>query len=51
MAFNIHIQVLGAVFLIAVLMGAVVNRTHFCTMGAVSDWVNIGDTGRMRAWV
>lgn len=51
MAFNVHIQVLGAVFLIAVLMGAVVNKTHFCTMGAVSDWVNIGDTGRMRAWV
>ena len=51
MEFNVHHQVLGAVFVIAVIMGAVVNKTHFCTMGAVSDWVNIGDTGRMRAWV
>jgi len=51
MEFTVHHQVLGAVFVIAVIMGAVVNKTHFCTMGAVSDWINIGDTGRMRAWV
>ena len=51
MEFNVHHQVLTAVFLIAVIMGAVVNKTHFCTMGAVSDWMNIGDTGRMRSWV
>ena len=38
-------------FIIAVIMGAVVNKTNFCTMGAVSDWVNMGDTGRMRAWL
>lgn len=37
-------------FVIAFIMGAVVNKTHFCTMGAVSDWVNMGDTGRFRAW-
>jgi uncharacterized membrane protein YedE/YeeE len=49
--FNVHVQVLSAVFVIAVVMGAVANKTNFCTMGAVSDWVNIGDTGRMRAWV
>jgi uncharacterized protein len=51
MEFTVHHQILAAVFTIAVIMGAVVNKTHFCTMGAVSDWVNIGDTGRMRAWV
>ena len=38
-------------FLIALVLGAVVNKTNFCTMGAVSDLVNIGDTGRMRAWL
>ncbi|HEX2331655.1 MAG TPA: YeeE/YedE family protein, partial [Burkholderiales bacterium] len=27
------------------------NKTNFCTMGAVSDWVNMGDTGRMRMWL
>ena len=44
-------QTLGWGFVIALLMGAVVCKTNFCTMGAVSDWVNISDTGRMRAWV
>ena len=42
---------LWSVFLIAVVMGAVVNKTNFCTMGAVSDWVNMGHTGRFRSWV
>jgi hypothetical protein len=42
---------LWATFGIALLMGAVVNKTNFCTMGAVSDWVNMGDTSRMRAWL
>lgn len=41
---------LWATFAIAVIMGAVVNKTNFCTMGAVSDAVNMGDWGRMRAW-
>ena len=48
---HIHAIVLLSAFAIAAIMGAVMNKTHFCTMGAVSDWVNIGDTGRMRAWV
>ncbi len=51
MEFTIHNQVLLIVFLIAAIMGAVANKTNFCTMGAVSDWVNMGDTGRMRAWL
>lgn len=51
MEFTIHHQILLSIFVIAVIMGAVANKTNFCTMGAVSDWVNIGDTGRMRAWV
>src|SRR5688572_13699553 len=51
MEFTIHNQVLLAVFAVGAVMGAVANKTNFCTMGAVSDWVNIGDTGRMRAWV
>lgn len=38
-------------FAIALVMGAVVNKTNFCTMGAVSDLVNMGDTGRFRAWL
>ena len=38
-------------FVIALIMGMVVNKTGFCTMGGISDWVNMGDTGRMRAWL
>ncbi len=37
-------------FLVAVVFGAVANKTNFCTMGAVSDWVNMGNKGRLRAW-
>ena len=44
-------QVLWAAFILAVLFGAIAQRTHFCTMGAVSDIVNLGDWSRMRAWV
>ncbi len=43
--------VLWSVFALAFIMGAVVNKTNFCTMGAVSDMVNIGDNGRFRAWL
>jgi len=43
--------VLGGSFILAFVFGAVANKTSFCTMGAVSDWVNMGDTGRMRMWV
>ncbi|MES9962750.1 MAG: YeeE/YedE family protein [Candidatus Sedimenticola sp. 20ELBAFRAG] len=42
---------LWATFVIALVMGAIVNKTNFCTMGAVSDMVNMGDMGRMRAWI
>ena len=38
-------------FLIAAVMGFVGNRTQYCTMGAVSDWINVGDTNRLRAWL
>jgi uncharacterized protein len=44
-------QVLWAAFALAVLFGAIAQRTHFCTMGAVADIVNIGDWSRMRMWV
>jgi uncharacterized membrane protein YedE/YeeE len=43
--------VLGAAFGLSVLFGAITQRTHFCTMGALSDIVNMGDWARMRMWV
>ena len=38
-------------FGLAFVFGAVGNKTNFCTMGAVSDWVNMGDLNRMRMWL
>ena len=38
-------------FITAVIFGAVAYKTNFCTMGAVSDWVNMGDKRRLRAWI
>lgn len=46
-----HQTILWLAFGIALIMGAVANKTNFCTMGAVSDLVNMGDTGRIRAWI
>jgi len=43
--------VVWGAFALAMVFGAVANKTDFCTMGAVSDWVNMGDTGRMRMWL
>ena len=43
-------QVLWAAFFLALAFGAVVQRTHFCTMGAVADVVNMGSWARMRMW-
>jgi uncharacterized membrane protein YedE/YeeE len=44
------VVVLGG-FILGFVFGAVANRTHFCTMGAVSDIVNMGSWGRMRMWL
>ncbi|MES9856403.1 MAG: YeeE/YedE family protein [Sedimenticola sp.] len=48
--FEAQSTLLWATFTIALIMGAVVNKTNFCTMGAVSDMVNMSDMGRMRSW-
>jgi len=35
---------------LGVIFGFIGSKTNFCTMGAVSDVVNMGSWGRMRAW-
>ncbi len=42
---------LWATLILSIILGAVVNKTNFCTMGAVSDMVNMNDFNRFRAWV
>ena len=43
-------QVLWAAFALAAAFGAIAQRTHFCTMGAIGDIVSMGDWTRMRMW-
>ena len=38
-------------FLGAFLFGIIAHKTHFCTMGAMSDWINMGSLRRLRAWL
>ncbi|MEO8124494.1 MAG: YeeE/YedE family protein [Burkholderiales bacterium] len=47
----LSLQVLACAFVLAVVFGAIAQRTHFCTMGAVADIVTFGDWTRMRMWV
>ena len=44
-------RVLWAAFALAAAFGAIAQRTHFCTMGAVADIVTMGDWTRMRMWL
>jgi len=41
---------LAIAFVLSALFGAVARHTHFCTMGAISDAVTLGDWSRMRQW-
>jgi len=43
-------EVLGAFFLGGLCLGIISHRTHFCTMGAISDVVHLGDWTRARQW-
>jgi uncharacterized membrane protein YedE/YeeE len=38
-------------FGLGLVFGFIANKTNFCTMGAISDVVNMGHWGRMRAWL
>jgi uncharacterized membrane protein YedE/YeeE len=38
-------------FGLAFVFGAVAHKTNFCTMGALSDVVNMGHWGRLRMWL
>ncbi len=43
--------VIGGGFAISFVFGLVAAKTNFCTMGALSDIVNMGHWGRMRMWL
>lgn len=41
----------GLGFVLGMAFGATAQRTNFCTMGAISDMVFMGDLNRFRAWM
>lgn len=43
-------QVLWLAFALASVLGWVLQRSHFCTMGALSDWLLMRDPLRLRQW-
>jgi uncharacterized membrane protein YedE/YeeE len=43
-------MVLASAGLVSLLFGALLHRTHFCTMGAVSDAMVMGSFDRLRQW-
>ncbi|MCW5665943.1 MAG: YeeE/YedE family protein [Piscinibacter sp.] len=51
LATNPAVVVVAGGFALAFIFGAVANRSNFCTMGALSDVVNMGHWGRMRMWL
>jgi uncharacterized membrane protein YedE/YeeE len=50
-ASNLATTVAILAFGVAFILGAISQRTQFCTLGAVSDIVNMNDWTRMRMWV
>jgi uncharacterized membrane protein YedE/YeeE len=48
---HLAVVVTSLAFALAFVLGAVANRTSFCTMGAITDVVNFGDWRRLRMWV
>ncbi len=51
MELDLYSQSLLWAFGLSIVFGAIANKANFCTMGAVSDWINIGDHNRMRSWL
>ena len=48
---QVVILVIVSGFMLAFVFGVVAQKTDFCTMGAISDIVNMGDWSRMRMWL
>jgi uncharacterized membrane protein YedE/YeeE len=51
MELGLYQDILMLIFATTFVMGWVVGKTDFCTMGAISDWVNMGSTARFKAWM
>lgn len=50
MGLDVTTNILLLAFLGGAVIGTVAHKTNFCTMGSVSDWINMGNTARMGSW-
>ena len=48
---DLSTTVIGGAFALALVFGWIANKANFCTMGALSDIVNMGHWGRLRMWL
>lgn len=48
---TIYYLVLGGSFCITLILGYIMQRTNFCTMGAISDFFLMGSLTRARQWI
>ena len=48
---HLAVIVTASAFVLAAIFGAVASRVNYCTMGAISDVVNFGDSRRLRMWL
>ncbi|WP_300555144.1 YeeE/YedE family protein [Limnohabitans sp. Rim8] len=47
---NLTVQIWIIGFVLSLAVGVLIHRGHFCTMGAISDWVVMQDATRLRQW-
>src|ERR1035437_7154508 len=48
---SLTMMVVSGALVLGIIFGAVANKINFCTMGAISDVVNMEHWGRMRLWL
>mgnify|MGYP000730885693 FL=1 len=48
---SLYQLVLGGAFFSALVLGYVLQKTNFCTMGAISDLILMGSATRLRQWL
>jgi uncharacterized membrane protein YedE/YeeE len=47
---TLTVQIWAMGFALSLATGVLIHRGHFCTMGAISDWVLMRDASRLRQW-
>ena len=48
---HLRLILLGSALLLGIAMGALMQTSHFCTLGAIADWLVMGERLRLRMWL